>query len=91
MTALTRSWAVLMALTAFSLWAGRAGGDGSLGLFGAGLVLAAANFKADQILTHFLDLGRAGAGWRALFRVMLTLLGAAILGIYILAAMIPTA
>ncbi|KAA0680714.1 cytochrome C oxidase subunit IV family protein [Roseomonas genomospecies 6] len=91
MTALTRTWAVLMTLTAFSLWAGRAGGDGSLGLLGAGLVLAAANFKADQILTHFLDLRRAGPGWRTLFRVMLTLLGAAIFGIHAIAPMIAAA
>ena len=81
---LTRTWAILIALTAFSLWAGQAGGEGSLGLTGAGLVLLAACFKADQILTHFLDLRRAGTGWRVLFRSMLVLLGTAILGIYAL-------
>lgn len=85
MTELTRTWVVLIALTAFSLWAGRAGGGGSLGMLGTGLVLAAANFKADRILTHFLGLQQAGAGWRTLFRVLLTLLGAAIFGIHALA------
>lgn len=88
MTALARTWVLLMALTAFSLWAGRASGDGSLGPLGVGLVLAAANFKADQILTHFLDLRRASPGWRTLFRVLLTLLGSAIFGIYVFTPML---
>ena len=73
MTVLTRTWVILMALTAVSLLAGRPGAEGSIGLLGIGLVLMAANFKADQILTHFLGLQRAGSGWRMLFRVMLTL------------------
>lgn len=51
-------------------------------MLGTGLVLAAANFKADQILTRFLGLQEAGAGWRTLFRVLLTLLGATIFGIH---------
>lgn len=88
MTGLTRTWAILMVLTAFSLWVGRAGGDGSLGPLGVGLVLAAANFKADQILTHFLGLERAGGGWRTLFRAILTLLGLALFGIYVLGPML---
>lgn len=84
MAVLARTWAILLLLTALSLWAGRAEGEGGLGLLGTGLVLAAANFKADQILTHFLDLRRAGRGWRVLFRIMLTLLGGMIFAIYTL-------
>ena len=91
MTVLTRTWVILMALTAVSLLAGRPGGEGSIGLLGIGLVLMAANFKADQILTHFLGLQRAGSGWRMLFRVMLTLLGITIFGIYALEPMIAAA
>jgi hypothetical protein len=91
MTVLTRTWAILMALIVISIWAGRPGDEGSIGLLGIGLVLMAANFKADQILTHFLDLERAGSGWRMMFRVMLTLLGATIFGIYALAPMIAAA
>ena len=91
MTALTRTWVILMGLTAVSLLAGRPGMKGSIGLLGIGLVLMAANFKADQILTHFLGLQHAGSGWRMLFRVMLTLLGATIFGIYALAPMIAAA
>ncbi|UEM07714.1 cytochrome C oxidase subunit IV family protein (plasmid) [Skermanella rosea] len=91
MTVLTRTWAILMGLTAVSLLAGRPGGEGSIGLLGIGLVLMTANFKADQILTHFLGLQRAGSGWRMLFRVMLTLLGATIFGIYALTPMITAA
>ena len=91
MTVLTRTWVILMALTAVSLLAGRPGAEGSIGLLGIGLVLMAANFKADQILTHFLGLQRAGSGWRMLFRVMLTLLGITIFGIYALEPMIAAA
>jgi len=91
MTVLTRTWAILIALTALSLMAGRPGHAGSIGLLGCGLVLMAANFKADQILTHFLDLQRAGPGWRVMFRIMLTLLGATIFGIYAVAPMIAAA
>jgi hypothetical protein len=90
-TVLTRTWVILMALTAVSLLAGRPGAEGSIGLLGIGLVLMAANFKADQILTHFLGLQRAGSGWRMLFRVMLTLLGITIFGIYALEPMIAAA
>ena len=82
MSVLTRTWAILMALTALSLLAGRPGGEGSIGMLGSGLVLLAATFKADQILTHFLGLRRAAPGWRVMFRVILTLLGSAIFGIY---------
>jgi hypothetical protein len=51
----------------------------------------AATFKADQILTHFLGLQRAGPGWRVMFRIMLTLLGATIFAIYALTPMIAAA
>lgn len=91
MTVPTRTWVILMTLTAFSLWAGRADGGNGIGILGTGLVLAAANFKADQILTHFLGLERAGTGWRLLFRTMLTLLGAAIFGIYALTPYLQSA
>ena len=91
MTVLTRTWIILIALTAVSLMAGRPGGEGSIGLVGIGLVLMAANFKADQILTHFLGLQRAGSGWRTLFRGILTLLAMTIFGIYALAPMIAVA
>ena len=54
-------------------------------------MLLAATFKADQILTHFLGLQRAAPGWRVMFRVILTLLGAAIFGIYAVTPMIAAA
>ncbi|AIB16172.1 hypothetical protein ABAZ39_30415 (plasmid) [Azospirillum argentinense] len=89
MAILTRTWMVLMLLTAVSMWAGH--GSGGLGPLGVGLVLAAANLKADRILTHYLDLHRADGGWRAAFRSLLTLLGMAIFGIYVLVPMIGPA
>jgi hypothetical protein len=91
MSVLTRTWVILMALTALSLLAGRPGGEGSIGMLGSGLVLLAATFKADQILTHFLGLQRAAPGWRVMFRVILTLLGSAIFGIYAITPMIAAA
>ena len=45
MTVLTRTWAILMALTVLSLLAGRPGGEGSIGLLGSGLVLMAATSR----------------------------------------------
>ncbi|NUB08896.1 hypothetical protein FW320_22275 [Azospirillum sp. Vi22] len=89
MAILTRTWVVLMLLTAVSMWAGH--GSGGLGPLGVGLVLAAANLKADRILTRYLDLHRADGGWRAGFRVLLTLLGVALFGIYVLCPMIGAA
>jgi hypothetical protein len=89
-TVLTRTYVFLIGLTAASLLAGRPGGEGSIGLLGIGLVLMVANFKADQILTHFLGLQRAGSGWRTLFRVILTLLAMTIFGIYAFTPSIST-
>ncbi|WP_079285093.1 cytochrome C oxidase subunit IV family protein [Azospirillum brasilense] len=89
MATLTRTWVVLMLLTAVSMWAGH--GTGGLGPLGVGLVLAAANVKADRILTHYLDLHRADGSWRAGFRSLLALLGAALFGIYVLYPMIGAA
>ncbi|TWA64216.1 cytochrome c oxidase subunit IV [Azospirillum baldaniorum] len=89
MAILTRTWVVLMLLTAVSMWAGH--GIGGLGPLGVGLVLAAATVKADRILTHYLDLHRADGGWRAGFRGLLTLLGVALFGIYVLYPMIGAA
>ncbi|TWA59822.1 cytochrome c oxidase subunit IV [Azospirillum brasilense] len=89
MAILTRTWVVLMLLTAVSMWAGH--GGGALGPLGVGLVLAAATVKADRILTHYLDLHRADGGWRAGFRSLLTLLGVALFGIYVLYPMIGAA
>ncbi|MBK3735114.1 hypothetical protein GAY29_18785 [Azospirillum brasilense] len=89
MAILTRTWVVLMLLTAVSMWAGH--GTSGLGPLGVGLVLAAATVKADRILTHYLDLHRADGGWRAGFRSLLTLLGVALFGIYVLYPMIGAA
>jgi len=63
----------------------------SLGPLGTGFVLVAANFKADQILTHFLDLRQASPGWRMLLRLVLTLLGTTIFATYVLTPMLNPA
>ena len=69
MTILTRTWVLLMALTVLSLLAGRPGTEGSIGLLGNGLVLMAANFKADQILTPAQMGTAAGAGYAEVVRL----------------------
>jgi hypothetical protein len=81
---LTRTWAILIALTLASLYAGRAEGGGTLGLTGAAVVLALGGFKATQILRHFLGLSRAGTGWQVGFALYLLLLGGLILTAYAL-------
>ncbi|MBK4722605.1 cytochrome C oxidase subunit IV family protein [Azospirillum sp. YIM DDC1] len=91
MTILTRTWMLLMLLTAVSMWAGHGDSAGGLGPLGIGLVLAAATVKADRILTHYLDLHRADGGWRVSFRILLTLLGMALFGIYVFYPMIGAA
>ena len=61
-------WAILMTMTAVSLWAGDPTGDGSrLSLAAITLVLAAAMIKAAQILLVFLNLRSSTGTWKATF------------------------
>jgi hypothetical protein len=83
-----RTWTVLMALTAGSMFAGAVHPSAAhepLGLVGVGLVLAAALFKSRQILLDFLGLRVAGGGWRALLYAWLVLIAALVLGAYAVA------
>lgn len=79
---LDRAWAILIALTLVSMTAGRLGVAGHAGLAGLaglaadGVVLAAAVFKARQVLMDFLGLRTAPPGWRALFTSWLVLVAA---------------
>lgn len=62
------AWVILVALTALSVGVALAGGEGG-GSEGAGkwagaVAMAVAFVKARQVLDHFLDLRRAGNGWR---------------------------
>ena len=74
---LFRAWAILAILTVVSVGTALVGGDGQrAGLVSVAVALVAAFIKARQVLDHFLDLRRAGSGWRGLFNgMLLTILG----------------
>ncbi|MGE5504386.1 MAG: cytochrome C oxidase subunit IV family protein [Actinomycetota bacterium] len=63
---LTRAWAILAGLTILSV----ATAADRAGPLVAAVAAAAAFVKARQILDHFLDLRRAGTGWRAFFTIL---------------------
>ena len=74
---LTRAWLILAGLTLVSTAAALAGPAGQrAGMISVAVALAAAFVKARQLLDHFLDLRRAGKGWRGLFNgLLLAILG----------------
>jgi hypothetical protein len=74
---LARAWMILAALTVVSVAAALAAPAGQrAGLVSVGVALAASFIKARQVLDHFLDLRRAGKGWRGLFNgLLLAILG----------------
>lgn len=74
---LLRAWAILAGLTVVSVASALIWGNAEGGSLPAVLVALAASFlKARQVLDHFLDLRRAGPGWRGFFSAaLLTILG----------------
>lgn len=69
---LLRAWAVLVTLTVISVGAALIGGAGQRSsLIAVAVALIAGFIKARQVLDHFLDLRRAGGGWRGLFNALL--------------------
>lgn len=69
---LTRAWVVLVALTVISVAAAVMGPpDQRASLVSVAVALIASFIKARQVLDHFLDLRRAGSGWRGLFNALL--------------------
>lgn len=69
---LTRAWAILAGLTVISVATALYAPEHSL--IAVGIALAASFIKARQVLDHFLDLRRAGAGWRGFFSAALLLI-----------------
>lgn len=68
---LARAWFILAGLTFISVGAALLSPPGQRAdLVAVVVALAAAFVKARQVLDHFLDLRRAGSGWRALFNGM---------------------
>lgn len=80
---LLRAWAILAALTVLSVAAALLGGGGGRSsLVAVVIALAASYVKARQVLDHFLDLRRAGPGWRHFFSATLLVLLGICLGLY---------
>ena len=74
-------WAVLMSMTAVSLWAGDPGGEAKrLPLMAVCVLLTASGIKAVQILWVFLNLRKSTLTWKATFVAFLLVIFAVILG-----------
>lgn len=72
---LARAWAILAALTILSVGTALTAGTAEGGsLMTVSVALTASYLKARQVLDHFLDLQRAGSGWRSLFSAILLLI-----------------
>ena len=83
---LIRAWAILAVLTVVSVGAALVGGLHGRSSLPAVLVALTASFiKARQVLDHFLDLRRAGGGWRAVFTALLLVILGGCLALYALA------
>lgn len=82
---LLRAWGLLVGLTLVSLATVLVFGKGEAGLAAAAVALAASYFKARAVLDHFLDLRRAGKGWRGFFSGMLLVLLGCLLATYAVA------
>lgn len=82
---LTVSWLILLGLSAATLLMASHGGDApgpAQGVIAATVLLGLAVAKGREILLRYLELDRAGAGWRALLSGYLVVLCGAILLIY---------
>jgi hypothetical protein len=70
------AWGLLVGLTVISLVAVLGFGQAEGGRVAAAVALAASYLKARAVLDHFMDLRRAGPGWRGVFSgLLLVLLG----------------
>ncbi|MCW2248996.1 hypothetical protein M2352_004656 [Azospirillum fermentarium] len=79
---LTVSWLILLGLSAATLLLASHGGNGpgaAEGVAGAAVLLGLAVAKGREILLRYLELDRAGAGWRRLLSGYLAVLCGAIL------------
>ncbi len=81
---LNRAWAVLAGLTVLSVGAALLGPDGQRASLGSVAVALVASFvKGRQVLDHFLDLRRAGSGWRGLFNALLLVILGSCFALYL--------
>lgn len=78
------AWALLVGLTVVSLVVALGLGQAEGGRIAAAVALAASYLKARAVLDHFMDLRRAGPGWRGVFAGLLVV----VLGGLLAAAMV---
>lgn len=85
---LLRAWAILATLTLVSVASAMvAPHDQRVGLVSVSVALVASFIKARQVLDHFLDLRRAGSGWRTGFNVLLLVILGLCFSLYVAALM----
>jgi hypothetical protein len=75
---LIRAWALMMALTALSIWAAVS----DQGFAPTVAAMAAGVLKAVLILWVYLNLRRSGPGWKAVFIAFLLVIALIVLGAY---------
>lgn len=68
------AWLVLVGLTLVSLVAALGFGQAEGGRVAAAVALSASWIKGRAVLDHFMDLRRAGPGWRGFFSGLLLLI-----------------
>ncbi|MCA1908786.1 MAG: cytochrome C oxidase subunit IV family protein [Magnetospirillum sp.] len=82
---LLRAWLLLVGLTLLSLVAVLGFGHSEAGIMAVAVALAASFLKARAVLDHFLDLRRAGSGWRGFFHGSLALILVVLFATYLVA------
>ncbi|CAA7612542.1 cytochrome C oxidase subunit IV family protein [Magnetospirillum sp. SS-4] len=83
---LNRAWIILAGITILSVGVALLSPPGQrAGLVSVLAALAASFVKARQVLDHFLDLRRAGPGWRGGFNALLALILGICLACYLAA------
>jgi len=79
------AWALLVGLTLVSLVAVLGFGHSEAGLVAVAVALVASFLKARAVLDHFLDLRKAGSGWRGFFTGSLVFILAVLFATYVAA------
>ncbi|MGE4280509.1 MAG: cytochrome C oxidase subunit IV family protein [Magnetospirillum sp.] len=79
------AWLLLVGLTVVSLVAVLGFGHSEAGLVAVTVALLASFLKARAVLDHFLDLRKAGSGWRGFFTGSLVLILGVLFATYVVA------
>lgn len=80
------AWVLLVGLTLVSLIAALGFGQVEGGRVAAAVALVASYLKGRAVLDHFMDLRRAGPGWRGFFSAMLIFILGGLMATFMVAA-----